>query len=63
MPPDKIDDEKDQEEEDSDHTETVSDSTSGEGVRIVRKDGTELSLKATPKVGEQNQKVMKETLI
>ena len=45
LPPDKIDDEEDQEEEDSDRTETVSDSTSGEGVRIVKKDGTELSLK------------------
>ena len=45
LPPDKIDDEEDQEEEDSDRTETVSDSTSGEVVRIVKKDGTELSLK------------------
>ena len=44
LPPDKIDDEEDQEEEDSDRTETVSDSTSGEGVRIVKKNGTELSL-------------------
>ena len=45
LPPDKIDDEEDQEEEDSDRTVTVSDSTSGEGVRIVKRDGTELSLK------------------
>ena len=45
LPPDKIDDEEDQEEEDSDRTETVSDSTTGEGVKIVKKDGTELSLK------------------
>ena len=45
LPSDKTDDEEDQEEEDSDRTVTVSDSTSGEGVRIVKKDGTELSLK------------------
>ena len=45
LPPDKVDDEEDQEEEDSDRTETVSDSTTGEGVKIVKKDGTELSLK------------------
>ena len=45
LPPDKIDDEEDQEEEDSDRTVTVSDSTSGEGVRIVKRDETELSLK------------------
>ena len=52
LPSDKIDDEEDQEEEDSDRTETVSDFTSGEGVRIVKKDGTELSLKTTLKVGK-----------
>ena len=46
LPPDKIDqEEEEQEEEDSDHTITVSESTSGEGVRIVKGDGTELSLK------------------
>ena len=45
LPPDKTDDEEDQEEKDSDRTVTVSDSTSGEGVRIVKRDGTELSLK------------------
>ena len=45
-PPDKIDqEEEEQEEEDSDRTITVSESTSGEGVRIVKGDGTELSLK------------------
>ena len=46
LPPDKIDqEEEEQEEEDSDCTITVSESTSGEGVRIVKGDGTELSLK------------------
>ena len=46
MPPDKIDyEEEEQEEEDSDRTITVSESTSGEGVKIVKGDGTELSLK------------------
>ena len=46
LPPDKIDqEEEEQEEEDSDRTITVSESTSGEGVRIVKGDGTELSLK------------------
>ena len=46
LPPNKIDhEEEEQEEEDSDHTITVSESTSGEGVRIVKGDGTELSLK------------------
>ena len=45
-PLDKIDqEEEEQEEEDSDCTITVSESTSGEGVRIVRGDGIELSLK------------------
>ena len=56
LPPDKVDDEKDQEEEDSDHTETVSDSTSGEGVRIVKKDGTELSLKQLLKLVNKTKK-------
>ena len=56
LPPDKIDDEEDQEEEDSDHTETVSDSTSGEGVRIVKKDGTELSLKQLLKLVNKTKK-------
>ena len=46
LPPDKLErEEEEQEGEDSDHTITVSDSTSGEGVRIVKRDGTELSLK------------------
>ena len=56
LPPDKVDDEEDQEEEDSDHTETVSDSTSGEGVRIVKKDGTELSLKQLLKLVSKTRK-------
>ena len=56
LPPDKIDDEEDQEEEDSDRTETVSDSTSGEGVRIVKKDGTELSLKQLLKLVNKTKK-------
>ena len=56
LPPDKIDDEEDQEEEDSDRTETVSDSTSGEGVRIVQKDGTELSLKQLLKLVNKTRK-------
>ena len=45
LPPDKIDDEEDRKEEDSDCTVTVLDSTSGEGVKIVKGNGTELSLK------------------
>ena len=46
LSPDKTDQEaEEQEEEDSDRTVTVSESTSGEGVRIVKGDGTELSLK------------------
>ena len=46
LPPDKIDqEEEEQEEEDSDRTITVLESTSGEGVRIVKGDETELSLK------------------
>ena len=46
LPPDKIDqEEEEQEKEDSDRTITVSESTSGEGVKIVKGDGTELSLK------------------
>ena len=46
LPPDKIEqEEKEQEEEDSDRTITVLESTSGEGVKIVKGDGTELSLK------------------
>ena len=56
LPSDKFDDEEDQEEEDSDHTETVSDSTSGEGVRIVKKDGTELSLKQLLKLVNKTKK-------
>ena len=56
LPPDKIDDEEDQEEEDSDRTETVSDSTSGEGVRIVKKDGTELSLTQLLKLVNKTKK-------
>ena len=56
LPSDKIDDEEDQEEEDSDCTETVSDSTSGEGVRIVKKDGTELSLKQLLKLVNKTRK-------
>ena len=56
LPPDKIDDEEDQEEEDSDRTETVSDSTSGEGVRIVKKDETELSLKQLLKLVNKTKK-------
>ena len=56
LPPDKIDDEEDQEEEDSDRTETVSDSTSGERVRIVKKDGTELSLKQLLKLVNKTKK-------
>ena len=46
LPPDKIEQEgEEQEEEDSDRTITVSESTSGEGVKIVKGDGTEISLK------------------
>ena len=45
LPPDKIEYEEEEEEEDSDRTLTVSESTSAEGVRIVKGDGTELSLK------------------
>ena len=46
LPPDKIEqEEEEQEGEDSDRTITVSESTSGEGVKIVKRDGTELSLK------------------
>ena len=56
LPPDKIDDEEDQEEEDSDRTETVSDSTTGEGVKIVKKDGTELSLKQLLKLVNKTKK-------
>ena len=56
LPSDKLDDKEDQEEEDSDHTETVSDSTSGEGVRIVKKDGTELSLKQLLKLVNKTKK-------
>ena len=57
LPPDKIDDEKGQEEEeDSDRTVTVSDSTSGEGVRIIKKDGTELSLKQLVKLVSRTKK-------
>ena len=52
LPPDKIDDEEDQEEADSDRT----DSTSGEGVRIVKKDGTELSLKQLLKLVNKTRK-------
>ena len=56
LPSDKFDDEEDQEEEDSDRTETVSDSTSGEGIRIVKKDGTELSLKQLLKLVNKTKK-------
>ena len=56
LPPDKMDDEEDHEEEDSDRTETVSDSTSGEGVRIVKKDGTELSLTQLLKLVNKTKK-------
>ena len=56
LPPDKVDDEEDQEEEDSDRTETVSDSTSGEGVKIVKKDGTELSLRQLLKLVNKTKK-------
>ena len=56
LPPDKIDDGEDQEEEDSDRTETVSDSTSGEGVRIVKRDGTELSLRQLLKLVNKTKK-------
>ena len=56
LPPDKIDDEENQEEEDSDCTETVSDSTSGEGVKIVKKDGTELSLRQLLKLVNKTKK-------
>ena len=46
LPPDKLEwEEEEQEGEDSDRTITVSESTSGEGVKIVKGDGTELSLK------------------
>ena len=56
LPPDKIGDEENQEEEDSDHTGTVSDSTSGEGVKIVKKDGTELSLRQLLKLVNKTKK-------
>ena len=62
LPPDKTDDEEDQEEEDSDRTETVSDSTSGEGVRIVKRDGTELSLKQLLKLINKTKKQRKRCL-
>ena len=46
LPPDKIEqEEEEQEGEDADRTITVSESTSGEGMKIVKGDGTELSLK------------------
>ena len=61
LPPYKADDEEDKEEEDSDRTETVSDSTSGEGVRIVKKDGTELSLKQLLKLVNKTKKATKAT--
>ena len=56
LPPDKIEDEEDQEKEDSDRTETVSDSTSGEGVKIVQKDGTKLSLRQLLKLISKTRK-------
>ena len=59
LPSDKIDDEENQEEEDSDRTETVSDSTSGEGVKIVKKDGTELSLRQLLKLVNKTKKIRK----
>ena len=59
LPPDKIDDEEDQEEEDSDRTEIVSDSTTGEGVKIVKKDGTELSLKQLLKLVNKTKRQQK----
>ena len=54
--PDKIDDEENQEEEDSDHTITMSESTSAEGVRIVKGDGTELSLKQLLKLVSRSKR-------
>ena len=46
---------------DSDRTETVSDSTSGEGVRIVKKDGTELSLTQLLKLVNKTKRATKAT--
>ena len=60
LPPDKIDqEEEEQEEEDSYRTITVSESTSGEGVRIVKEDGTELSLKQLLKLVGRSKKRQK----
>ena len=61
-PPDKIDhEEEEQEEEDSDHTITVLESTSGEEVRIVKGDGTELSLKQLLKLVGRSKRQRKVT--
>ena len=52
LPPDKIDDEENQEEEDSDRTETVSDSTSGEGGENCTERWDRIVFKTTPEVGK-----------
>ena len=62
LPPDKIEqEEEEQEGEDSDRTITVSESTSGEGMKIVKGDGTEISLKQLLKLIGKSKKTMEKT--